>query len=533
MRERRESVGEALVRLLREAGTEVCFGIPGVHTLELFRGIRSAGIRHVLNRNEQGAVFSADGYARATGRPGVAFLISGPGVTNAATSIAQAYHDSIPLLIVSTAVPAAELSRRRGSLHALPDQGATMASLTAFSERVEDPEALPATIARAFALFDFERPRPVHIELPTDLLGRPAPPLSYRPPEGSRPRPSADAVEAAAARLATAARPKILIGGGAIDAGEEVRRLAERIQAPVALSLNAKGVIPDEHPLSLGTTLPATATIVALAEADVLLAVGTEFSPVDSYYSDVALEPAGELIRVDIDAAQLQAPFAAATQIRADAALALDALEAATARLGVGPRNDGAKEAARIRGEVRWWPRAAPLLPLVEAIGEALPPRAIVACDSTQLAYIGQNAWPGRHARSWMVPAGLGTLGPALPLAIGAAIGRPDATAYCVVGDGGVLFSIGEMASATTLGLPIVMLLWNNHGYGEMRDEMDELGIPHIGTDAGAEDFGAIATGFGWSHLRPGSLEEVGATLREHGSPGRPTLVELTPELLG
>lgn len=532
MSERPESVGETLVRLLREAGTEVCFGIPGVHTLEFFRGIQANGIRHVLNRNEQGAVFSADGYARATGKPGLAFLISGPGVTNAATAIAQAYHDSIPLLIVSTVVPEAELSKRWGSLHELPDQQATMASLTAWSESVDDPEALPEVIARAFRLFEFERPRPVHVELPTDLLGQAAPPLSYRAPTGSRPRPSAEEIEAAAARLASAARPKILIGGGAVDAGVEVRRLAERIQAPVAASLNAKGVLPDEHPLSLGTTLPATATITALSEADVLLAVGTEFSPVDSYYSDVALEPAGELIRVDIDAAQLDAPFKAGVTIRSDASLALDALDTEMARLGVRPREDGGTEAARIRGEVRWWPRADPILPLVAAIGEALPPHAIVACDSTQLAYIGQNAWPGRGPRTWMIPAGLGTLGPALPLAIGAVVGRPDATAYCVVGDGGVLFTIGEMAAAATLGLPVVMLLWNNDGYGEMRDEMDDLGIRHIGTDASAKNFGTIAAGFGWSHYLPETLEEVSATLRGCEAPDRPTLIELTPELL-
>jgi thiamine pyrophosphate-dependent acetolactate synthase large subunit-like protein len=521
-----------LVRLLREAGTEVCFGIPGVHTLELFRGIRTSGIRHVLNRSEAGAVFSADGYARTTGRPGVALLISGPGVTNAATPIAQAYHDSIPLLVVSTVVPESERAERRGALHELPDQHATMASLTAFSAYVEDPEELPETIARAFAVFNFKRPRPVHIELPTDVLRHPAPPLAYQPPSGARPLPDPAAVESAAARLAGAGRPKILLGGGAIDAGEEARRLAERLGAPVALSLNAKGALADGHPLSLGTTLPATATIEALSTADVLLAVGTEFCPVDSYYSELALEPAGEVIRVDLDPGQLGTPFPAAGSILADAAPALDALDSALARLGAEPRGDSVAEAERIRAAVRWWPRAEPLLPLVEAIGEALPEDAVVACDSTQLAYIGQNAWPARRPRSWLVPAGLGTLGPALPLAIGGAIGRPGSTAYSVVGDGGVLFTIGEMAAAATLGLPVVMLLWNNAGYGEMRDEMDDSGIGHIGTDAGAEDFRTIAAGFGWERFRPQSLEEVGATLRESRAPSRPTLVELTPELL-
>jgi thiamine pyrophosphate-dependent acetolactate synthase large subunit-like protein len=528
----RESVGEAVVRLLREAGTEVCFGIPGVHTLEFFRGLQVNGVRHVLNRSEQGAVFAADGYARTTGRPGVALLISGPGVTNAATPIAQAYHDSIPLLIVSTVVPDSELSRRWGSLHELPDQQATMSSLTAFSEHVDDAEALPEILARAFGLFAFGRPRPVHLELPTDLLGRPAPPLSYRPPPGQRPQPDSDDVEVAAARLASAKRPAILVGGGAVDAGSQVAQLAERLQAPVALTLNAKGTVPDEHRLSLGATLPATATIKALSEADVLLAVGTEFSPVDSYYSEIDLLPTGDLIRVDIDDSQLQAQFPATTALRADAALALEALDGAVSRIGAEQTDDGAERASRIRAEVRWWPRAEPLLPLAEAIGTALPANSIVACDSTQLAYIGQNMWPGRQPRSWMIPAGLGTLGPSLPLAIGGSIGRPGATAVCVVGDGGLLYSIGEMAAAASLELPLVALLWNNDGYGEMRDEMDVLGIPHIGSDASAKDYRTIAGGFGWSSFRPKSLEDVVATLAHCAAPPRPTLIELTPELL-
>ncbi|MBS1877932.1 MAG: 5-guanidino-2-oxopentanoate decarboxylase [Actinobacteria bacterium] len=532
MREREESVGEATVRMLAEAGTEVSFGIPGIHTLELFRGLHSAGVRHVLNRSEQGAVFAADGYARVTGRPGVSLLISGPGVTNAATPIAQAYHDSVPLLIVSTVVPESERSRRWGALHELPDQGATMASLTAFSEHIEDPEALPEAFARAFRLFEFGRPRPVHIEIPIDLLGRPAPSLSYRPPRGERPAPAAGDANAAASRLAAAARPKILLGGGALDAGAAARRVAERIGAPVALTLNAKGALPDEHPLSLGTTLPTEATIRALADADVLLAVGTEFSPIDSYYSPAGIEPRGELIRVDIDPAQMDAAFAPAIPIVADAALGLGAIDAALAGLTVGPDHDGVEEAARIRGEVTWWPRAEPLLPLIEAIGTALPPDHVVACDSTQLAYIGQNLWPGGRPRSWLIPAGLGTLGPALPMAIGGAVGRPQATALCVIGDGGLLFTIGEMAAAASLRLPLVMLLWNNDGYEEMRDEMDELGIPQIGTEASAEDYGTIAAGFGWARFRPGSVEEVVATLTDCRSPARPTVIELTPDLL-
>ena len=199
---RQMTCGEALMHLLKDYGVEAVFGIPGEHTLELYRGIESSGVRHVLTRHEQGAGFMADGYGRVTGHPGVCTLITGPGVTNCATPLAQAYADSIPMLLISSANRSESLGKGWGCLHELSDQSAVTAPLTAFSAMVRTPEDIPELIAQAFTVFHSRRPRPVHISIPIDLLGVPveggwaprAPPQSApAPPSGASPSPSSPA----------------------------------------------------------------------------------------------------------------------------------------------------------------------------------------------------------------------------------------------------------------------------------------------------------------------------------------------------
>lgn len=211
------TAGQALVRLLANYGVDTVFGIPGVHTLELYRGLPGSGIRHVLTRHEQGAGFMADGYARVSGKPGVCFVITGPGVTNVATAIGQAYADSVPLLVISSVNHSASLGKGWGCLHETQDQRAMTAPITAFSALALSPEQLPELIARAYAVFDSERPRPVHISIPLDVLAAPvahdwSAAVARRPGRGV---PCSEALRAAAERLAAARRPMLIAGGGA------------------------------------------------------------------------------------------------------------------------------------------------------------------------------------------------------------------------------------------------------------------------------------------------------------------------------
>ena len=322
------------MRLLEQYGVDTVFGIPGVHTLEIYRGLAASSITHVSPRHEQGAAFMADGYARVAGKPGVCVLITGAGVTNAATPIAGAYHDSIPMLVLSSATASAANGRGHGTLHDLPDQQAFMATITAESIDVRDPSELPEAFARAFEIFESQRPRPVHIGIPIDVLDLPAPDWERLPARGEPPVADAALVERAVELLAGAERPMLLLGGGALAAGAEATAIAERLGAPVGLTVNAKGLIPDGHPLSLGTTLTLRPVHAAFGEADVVLAVGTEFSETDYFYTPNAGPPefTGALIRLDIDAAQLQSQRPAEVGLEGDARATLAAIDAGSRR---------------------------------------------------------------------------------------------------------------------------------------------------------------------------------------------------------
>jgi thiamine pyrophosphate-dependent acetolactate synthase large subunit-like protein len=521
------SCGEAIVRLLEQYDVDTVFGIPGVHTLEIYRGLAASPIRHVSPRHEQGAAFMADGYARVAGKPGVCALITGAGLTNAATPIASAYHDSIPLLVVSSATACAANGRGHGALHDLPDQRAFMAAITAESIEIRDPAELPEAFARAFEIFESQRPRPVHIGIPIDVLSRPAETWERLPPRGAAPLADAPLVERAVALLAGAERPMVLLGGGAVAAGAAAAAVAERLGAPVGMTVNAKGVLPDSHPLSIGTTLTLRPIHAALTDADVVLAVGTEFSETDYFYApgEAAPQFTGSLIRVDIDAGQLQSQRPAAVGLHGDAAATLAALDAGLAARGR-ERDAGAERATALRGG-RWWPGTEKHLPFLAALERALPEDGILVTDSTQPAYVAHHSWPGRSPRAYISAGGFGTLGPALPMAIGAKIAAPGRPVAALAGDGGALFTIQELASAADLGLPLALVIWQNDGYGEMRDSMDLLGVQHVGTEVSSRDFVQLAEGFGCRGVRTGSQDDLPAVLAEAFAADRPTLVEV------
>ncbi|MDX6628548.1 MAG: acetolactate synthase large subunit [Gaiellales bacterium] len=522
------SCGEAVVRLLEQYDTDIVFGIPGVHTLEIYRGLAASEIRHVSARHEQGAAFMADGYGRVAGKPGVCTLITGAGLTNAATPIASAYQDSIPLLVISSATARADNGRGHGALHDLPDQRAFMATITADSIDVRDPAELPEAFARAFEIFESRRPRPVHIGIPIDVLDLPASAWERLPARGTRPLADPALVERAVELLASAERPMVLLGGGAVGAGAEATAVAERLGAPVGLTVNAKGVLPDSHPLSLGTTLLLESVHAAFSEADVVLAVGTEFGETDYFYAPGAAAPhfTGSLVRVDIDADQLHRQRSAAIGLHGDAAVTLAAIDAGLAARGR-ERSTAGDRAAALRARRRWWPGTDAFMPFLAALDRGIPENGILVSDSTQPAYVAHHSWPGRAPRGYIAPGGFGTLGPALPMAIGAQLAAPRRPVVALAGDGGALFTIPELASAADLGLPIALVIWQNDGYGEMRDCMDQIGVPRMGTEVTAHDFLLLAEGFGCRGVRTESLDDLPGALAEAFAADRPTLVEV------
>lgn len=517
-------VGEAIVDLLaRHYGVDVVFGIPGVHNIELYRGLHRSGVRPVSPRHEQGAGFMADGWSVVTGRPGVCTLISGPGLTNALTPMAQAFHDSRPMLVLAATTPTDALGQRFGPLHDLDDQAALARTVCAFSETVLDPADVPHLIARAWEVFTSARPRPVHLAFPTDVLERWVDP--FEPAAAPRGRRAADdaALAQAVARMVDTRAPLMVVGGGAVDAAAEVAALAERWDCPVVLTGNAKGVLPSSHPLCVGNLLVAPGVQAALEAADMVMVAGSELSDADLYNGGRALAFQGDVVRIDIDAEQIARRMQPTVGLVGDAALTLQALaERLSHHLGDGPVERGGHTRAAELRRLAVQAARTDLVPWVHALGAALPSDAIVALDSTQLAYAAHVLLPCETPRSWLAPYGLGTLGCALPMAVGAAVAAPDRPIIALAGDGGWLFTVSEMATAVDVGANIVLVLWDNRGYGQIRVSFDDAGAVRTGVDVSSADPMAIARGFGWAATSadsPAALTEAVSAAVAAGGP--------------
>jgi 5-guanidino-2-oxopentanoate decarboxylase len=516
------------MKLLSAYGVETVFGMAGTMTVELYRGIALAGVRHVQCRNEQGASLMADGYARATGKPGVCTIIAGPGVTNAATGIAQAYCDSQPMLVLSGACATLTHGKGWGAIHELGDQAAVTAGFTAFSAMIRYPEELPELIARAYALFRGSRPRPVHLSLPRDVL-----PVSVESDWKTRrapslPMPDPAAIDEAADRLAQAKRPLILVGGGAVGTRKSLTAIAERIGAPV-LSTNAgKGILPESHPLSLGCSILQNPTRQALAAADVVLLVGSEVGQGDHFLPK--LDISGDVIRIDIDPTELTSMYAAAVPIQADARAAMLALSSGLSnRKPATQRSEGEMRVRDIlAGNLTNMTDLEKLHARVWTIlRSALPMDAIVMGDASQIVYTGSFAMPMEMERCWYYSGTYCSLGVALPMAIGAKIGAPHRPVIAVAGDGGIMFTVNELATAAEERIALPVIVWNNDALKEIVDQMDRQQIPRIGVEPKSPDFLRLAESVGCHATRAASADHLARSVRDALVADRPTLIEV------
>ncbi|CDF93797.1 Acetolactate synthase, large subunit [Pseudomonas sp. SHC52] len=530
--------GEVLVKLLEGYGVEQVFGIPGVHTVELYRGLARSSIRHVTPRHEQGAGFMADGYARVSGKPGVCFIITGPGMTNITTAMGQAYADSIPMLVISSVQSRSQLGGGRGKLHELPNQAALVGGVAAFSHTLMSAAELPSVLARAFAVFQAGRPRPVHIEIPLDVLVEDADDLlASMPVSVDRAGAAPGAVKQMTAMLASARRPLILAGGGAIDAAVELTELAERLGAPVALTINAKGLLPSRHPLLIGSTQSLVATRALVAEADVVLAIGTELAETDYDITFAGgFELPGALLRIDIDPDQTVRNYPPRLALVADARTAARALLDELNRQPLAERCNewGAARATRLRADLEgsWDAAVRAQNVFLDSVLQTLP-EAVFVGDSTQPVYTGNLTFNPEHPRRWFNSStGYGTLGYALPAAIGAWLGgkeqghgRPPVV--CLIGDGGLQFTLPELASAVEARVPVIVLLWNNQGYEEIKKYMVNRAIEPVGVDIYTPDFIGVAKALGCAAEAIDDVAQLHAALLAANDRQGPTLIEI------
>ncbi len=521
-----KTIGEALVAQLEERGVEIVFGIPGVHTVELYRGLASSGIRHVTSRHEQGVGFMADGYARVSGKPGVAFVITGPGLTNTLTPMAQARADSTPMLVVSGVNARDTLGRGLGCLHELPEQQKMATTVALVSTQLTSDSDLTPALDQAYTLFADHRGGPVHIEVPTDVMKLP---YTVAATEAVAAKPAKVKLDLAnvVAVLKAAKAPLIIAGGGARWAESDLRELAERLEAPVVETVNARGLLHG-HALCVPASPSLKSVNRLILAADVVLALGTEFGPTDyNMYGTSCPPELAKLVRVDISAAQLERhpgdhPVCGRVE---------DVLPDLLRAMGHGAaQNNGVSRADVTRIEA--WDEIGEdyrvQVGLLETIRAALP-KAILVGDSTQVSYAGNLYYDHDRAGGWFNAAtGFGALGFSIPACIGAALADPAAQVVCLVGDGGAQFSLPEIMVAVDEKLPILFLVWNNHGYQEIETSMAAAGVTVVGCDPTPPVFEYIAKACGMPfHGCEMTREKLADALRVERPLDGPAMIEL------
>jgi len=521
------TVGERLIDILQANGVEVVFGIPGVHTVELYRGLASSPIRHITPRHEQGAGFMADGYARVTGKPGVCLVITGPGLTNTITAMAQAYQDSVPMLVISGVNARASLGHGTGKLHELPDQRGMMATLALMSHTLLDPADLPAVMDRAFTLLRSGRPGPVHIEIPTDVMNQMIPVTEYHAVRTQAPRAAASDIAALAKMCHEARRPVILCGGGASSSGDQVQELAERIDAPVVTTVNARGVMA-RHPLCIPASPTLTAVRKMVAEADLVIALGTQMGQTDyDMYADGGFPDLPNLVRVDIDAAQLTRGAVATLPVLSSVDHLLSDLLPLLDGLEQTGHGAGRAQICREAAVAELTPKMKAEIGVLDIIRQSLP-GCIIVGDSTQAIYSGNLYFEAGRPKGWFNAAtGFGALGYGPPAAIGASIGEENTPVVCLVGDGGLQFSLAELGSAKDCGANVIFLVWNNDGYGEIKTYMVDCGIEPEGVTPSAPDFLKIAEAYGLPSERLSNASELAGALTRLAALSGPGLIEI------
>lgn len=555
-----QTVGVALIKLLEEYGVQNVFGIPGVHTIELYRGLAESSITHHTPRHEQGAGFMADGYARISGQPGVCFVITGPGLTNIATAMGQALADSIPMLVISSVNDHISSSISRGHLHELPDQAAMIANVCRYSQTISDAQDLSSALATAFAVFSGNRPGPVHLQIPIAVLGQLTDHNFTVTTTGSA-VPVADEVQIENARLLlqSALKPVLLIGGGARHASAELIALAEKLDAPAHMTINARGVIPDTHPLALPASGSMQATRNLINTADVVFAIGTELAPTDyDMYRDDGFKISGRIIRCDIDLRQIHLNYQPDVTLLGDAKAVVKSIADRLTDLSTDTTKTKGEGAQRTRDTMN--AAAAELgneahihLQLLQCIKDKLPDSVMVG-DSTQLIYSGNMIHNSAAPNRWFNSSvGFGTLGYALPASIGAAIAlqlqikqqeimqqkktqqkinnhlQPsgDSSVVCLIGDGGLQFVLGELGTLKDSGVHVAIIVWCNEGYREIKTSMENAGVTSVGVELVVPDFASIANAYGIESTSVASIDKLSAALDTYQSSGESILITI------
>ncbi len=528
------SGGAAVVEALLLRGVDTVFGIPGAQTYEMFDALARAGDRVsvLAPRHEQATAFMAFGYAKATGRLGVFSVVPGPGILNASAAAVTAQSACAPLLGLTGEIPSTYLGRGRGHLHELPDQAGTLRMFLKWAQRVDGAAEAPAAVEEALRQALSGRQGVAVLAMPWDVMSQEAgvelpPPLpaeelvEAQPPDGA-------AIDAAAKLIAESRAPMVMVGGGALHASTEILALAELLEAPVVAHRGGRGIVSEAHDLGM----PGYPASKLWPETDVLVGIGTRLElPYMRWASMMAYAPRParpSLVRIEVDPLELTR-LPADVGVAGDAKLAVAALVEALGRLRVRPsgRRD-AIVAAKAAAEAEYERRLQPQTAYLRAIREVLPADGIFVEELSQLGFASWCAYPVYAARTYISAGAQGTLGFGFPTALGAKVAAPGRPVVSVTGDGGLLFTVQELATAAEYGIGVVTVVVNNGGYANVRRDQERLfGGRVFKADFRNPDFPKLAEAFGVAAERAASPAALRSALERALEDGGPALVEI------
>ena len=519
---------QALARQLRSEGVDAVFTLPGVQIMAAFDALHELrnDIRLVHTRHEQATTYMADGYAKVTGKPGVAMVVPGPGALNAAAGLGTAYASSSPVLLISGQIASGALGKRQGQLHEVEDQLDVFKPITKWNHRVTQVGEIPDAVHEAFRQMATGRPRPVELEIPPDTLAALGEADIIEPEIYPAQTGSAADIRHAAEILARAERPAIISGGGGVISGasDELRQVAEFLQAAVMTTQQGKGVIPPDHELAVGVNYAMVEPAkYVLPDCDALLAVGTRL-----LFRQFAMDSPPPLIHIDADASEIGKNLPTEVGIVADAKAGLSQLLDALREIAA-PKPSRAQEIAAYRSAAD--NDLATLAPeqtrIIADIRDALADDDILVGGMTNIGYWSHLAYPVRTPRSYVTSSYFGTLGYAYPTALGAKVGQPDKRVVALCGDGGFMYNLQELSTAARYGINVVAVVFNNHAYGaSMWDQTHQYGERYIGTDLNNPDFPKLAEAFGVRGMQADPAD-IGAALRDALASDAPVLLEV------
>lgn len=517
--------GQALVRSLVPEGVQTIFGLPGVQLDWIFDALYDVrdSVDVYTTRHEQATAYMADGYARTTGKVGVCLVVPGPGVLNASAALATAFACSSRVLCITGQIDSRAIDAGYGLLHEIPRQDGVLASVTGWSGRVLAPSQIPDLIAEAFSRLRSGRPRPVALELPPDVLqtvGRVS--LASEPTPEHREPGDPDLIRQAAEVLKGAERPVLYSGGGTLAAAawSELQDIAELLEAPVVMSVDGRGALSDRHDLAhTGVTGQDL-----VREADVVLGVGSRFWQPTRVWG---FAPGATIIRVDADPTEIHRHGAPALAIVGDAKPVLAAMREHLD--GSGPRMSRraelrARKAAAAEQLSRFQPQAA----FAQAIRAALPDDGIVVNDLTQVTFFGTIGFPVYAPRTFIGPGYQGTLGSGFATALGAQAGNPGRAVVAVAGDGGFMYTIGELATQRQFGINVVSIVFNDSAFGNVKRTQEQAFAGRLlGSELVNPDFVALARSFGIDAQCVDAPAKLEGALRSALAAHRPALIEV------